>query len=144
MPNKTVTTKRPKRATPKVSPLRGMAVDEWVRTKTSAWQTTVVKRLLEIASAAAPDATLSIKWSQPVIEQGGPLAFIKVAKAHVTFGFWRGAELADPDAVLEGGDQMKHVKITGLDGVEESRLAAFVRAAVRLNQAKGDPTKRGG
>jgi hypothetical protein len=130
------------RATPKVSPMRGMTVDAWVKAKATGWQAAVVKRLLELARKAAPDATVAIKWGTPVVEQGGPLAFIKVAKAHVTFGFWRGAELADPDGVLEGGDRMKHVKIAGADGIDDRRLAGFVREAVRLNQAKGDPTRR--
>ena len=60
----------------------------------------------------------------------------------MTFGFWRGAELDDGDAVLEGGDRMKHLKITGADGVDEARITAFVQAAVQLNRTKGDPTKR--
>jgi hypothetical protein len=131
-----------KRAMPKVSPLRGMDVDDWVKAKATGWQAVVVRRLLAIARKAAPDATVTIKWSQPVLDQGGPLAFIKLAKAHVTFGFWRGAELSDPDGVLEGGDRMKHVKILDEKALDEARITAFVREAVRLNRDKGDPTRR--
>jgi len=58
--------------TPKVSPLRGVPVDEWVKTKTSGWQAAVVQRLIEVAQKAAPDTTLSIKWAQPVFEHNGP------------------------------------------------------------------------
>jgi hypothetical protein len=132
-----------KKMTAKVSPLRGMAVGDWVKSKTKGWQTTLVNRLLDIAKRAAPEATVSIKWGQPVIDLGGPMAWIKPAKAHVTFGFWRGAELSDDAAMLEGGARMKHLKIAEADALDENRLVAFVREAAELNRKKGDPTKRG-
>jgi hypothetical protein len=134
--------KAAKRMTAKVSPLRGMPVGEWVEKKSSGWHRTVIQRLLKIVKRAAPDATVSIKWGQPVVEHNGPMAFIKPAKAHVTFGFWRGAELADAKGVLEGGDRMKHVKITSADALDESAISTFVREAAKLNATKGDPTKR--
>jgi hypothetical protein len=127
---------------PRISPRRGTSVDDWVRTKTKGWQAQVVERLLSIARKAAPGATLSIKWAQPVLEQNGPFAFIKVAKAHITFGFWRGAELQDPKGLLEGGEVMKHLKIASADGVDERLIVGLVRQAVALNESKGDPTKR--
>src|SRR5689334_16460505 len=121
---------------PKVSPARGMAVDAWVSARCSGWPATAVRRLLRLARAAAPGATVSIRWSQPVIEKNAPVAFIKVAKAHVTFGFWRGAELADPEQALEGGARMKHLKIRSLDAIDERRLRVLVREAVALNVSK--------
>lgn len=136
-------TKKPAaRSTPKVSPLRGMPVDEWIAKKASGWHKTVVDRLLRLVRKSAPAASVSIKWGQPVVEHGGPMAFIKVAKAHVTFGFWRGAELTDDAGVLEGGERMKHVKITSPDAIDERMLSAFVKQAAALNAAKGDPTRR--
>jgi hypothetical protein len=133
---------KPASKTAKVSPLRGMAVADWLKHKTAGWQTKVIARLLALVAKAAPDATVTIKWAQPVFELNGPMAYIQVAKAHVTFGFWRGAELADPAGLLEGGDRMKHVKIKEAGAIDETQLAAFVRAAADLNRAKGDPTKR--
>ncbi len=130
------------RATPSISPLRGMAVDEWVKKKAGGWHGQVVEQLIALVRKAAPDATASIKWAQPVFEVGGPFAFIKVAKAHVTFGFWRGAELKDPNSVLEGGAVMRHMKIASTEDVDEKVIASFVRQAVALNHAKGDPTAR--
>jgi hypothetical protein len=128
--------------TPKVSPLRGMPVDDWVKAKASGWRAEVVSKLIALARKAAPRATLAIKWGQPVIEENGPVAFIKVAAAHVTFGFWRGADLADPKALLEGGERMKHVKIKAPDDLDEKVLSAFLRQAVALNRKDGDPTQR--
>jgi hypothetical protein len=128
--------------TPKVSPLRGMPVEDWVKAKARGEQLDIVQRLLAMARKVAPKATISIKWGQPVVEENGPVAFIKVAKAHVTFGFWRGAQLTDPKGLLEGGERMKHVKIASADALDEKALSAFLRQAVSLNRTEGDPTKR--
>jgi hypothetical protein len=131
------------RVVPKVSPKRGMSVSAWVAEETDGWKATVVKRVLAIAAKAVPGATHAIKWSQPVIEQGGPIAFIKPATAHVTFGFWRGAELTDPDGRLEGGDRMKHIKLRSADDVDEKQFTAWLKEAAKLNATKGDPSRRG-
>lgn len=93
--------------------------------------------------AVVPDARVSIKWSQPVFESNGPFAYIKVFRSTVNVGFWRGAELDDPDGLLSGdGDRMRHLKLTGPGQLDTDRLAAWVGAAVALNATKGDPTKR--
>jgi hypothetical protein len=134
---------RAKREAYKVSPLRGMAVDAWIAAKTSGWQADVVRRVLAIVQRAAPQASCSIKWAQPVFEDSGPFAFVKPAKAHVSVGFWRGAEIADPKGLLERGDRMGHFKLFGPDDLDEPALQAMVRDAVRLNRAKGSPTVRG-
>lgn len=130
-------------AAKKVSPLRGTSVDAWVESKAKGWQLDCVERLLALLRAAIPDATVSIKWGQPVVESNGPLAFVRVAKAHVTLGFWRGAELKDPKGLLEGeGTRMAHLKIKEDDAVDAKRITAFAKEAAKLNRAKGDPTKR--
>jgi hypothetical protein len=91
---------------------------------------------------AAPDATESIKWAQPVYEQNGPFAYFRASSKHVTFGFWRGAELEDAHGRLEGtGERMRHVKLASADDVDAG-LAELVRRAVELNRTHGDPTRR--
>ena len=76
-----------------------------------------------------------------MVEEDGPVAFIKVAKAHVTFGFWRGADLTDSKGVLEGGERMKHAKITSLEAPDEKTLSVLLPEAIALNRKGGDPTQ---
>ena len=129
--------------TAKVSPLKGVAVDEYVAKKLTPAQAEIVNALRQLIRAAAPTATESLKWGQPVYEENGPFAYIKPSKNHVTFGFWRGAELADPKTRLEGdGDRMKHVKLASMADIRKSELQKFVKEALKLNREKGDPTKR--
>jgi hypothetical protein len=132
------------RDVPKESPQRGMPIDQWTKEKTSGWQAEAVARLVELVKKAAPDATSSIKWGQPVFESNGPFAYIRPAKGHVTFGFWRGGEIADPKKLLEGaGDRMQHMKLTSLETINATAITAMVKEAVRLNREKGSPAMRG-
>ncbi len=105
-------------------------------------QAAIVTALCAVVRKAAPKATAAIKWAQPVFDSNGPMIWIKAHRQHVNFGFWRGAELTDPEGLLEGeGARMRHVKLTSLKEARRPALAAFVRQAVQLNAAKGDPTK---
>jgi hypothetical protein len=127
---------------PKVSPLKGMSPDDWAK-RLEGWQADAMKIIRALVTRHAPNATLSIKWGQPVWEQVGPFAWARPSAKHFSFGFWRGAELSDPGGHLEGdGDRMRHVKITSAEHAEQLPLAAYVSEAVALNVAKGDPTKR--
>jgi hypothetical protein len=106
------------------------------------WRAEVVLALSDLVREAAPEAKESIKWAQPVYEQNGPFCYIKAFKNHVNFGFWRGVDLPDDAGILEGsGKKMRHVKLTGLEDIREDVFRDLVRAAVALNQSKGDPTK---
>jgi hypothetical protein len=103
----------------------------------------VLTQIDAIVRKAAPKATATIKWAQPVYELNGPFAYMKATAKHVTFGFWRGTELTDPKRLLEGdGERMKHVKVTSPADVRTSQFAAWVKEAVRLNSEKGNPTQR--
>ncbi len=131
------------RTTAKVSPLQGVAVDEYVRTKLKPDQAAIVNALRQLVRAAAPATSESLKWGQPVFEENGPFAYIKPSKNHVTFGFWRGAELTDGKGLLVGdGDRMKHVKIACMADIRTADLRKFVKEAVKLNREKGNPTQR--
>jgi hypothetical protein len=133
-----------KRVTPKTSPLAGTSVSDYIAARLSGWQADVASRLVKIVQAAAPEAAAVIKWGQPVFEAHGPFAYMRGSKNHLTFGFWRGAELSDPGGLLEGeGDRMQHVKITGADALDEKVITAWVKQAVALNREKGSPTMRG-
>lgn len=134
-------TAKPARKVPAVSPSKGMSVDDWIKAKVSGWQAEGVHKVIAIVKKAAPSATVSIKWGQPVFQSDGAFAFVRGAKAHLTVGFWRGFELSDPKGILEGeGKRMAHAKFKSLSEIDEKMLAAWVMQAVKLNAEKGDPS----
>jgi hypothetical protein len=105
-------------------------------------QSKVVTELRSLVREAAPGARESIKWAQPVYEDNGPFCYIKAFKNHVNFGFWRGAQMSDSSAILEGsGNKMRHVKVRQVQDIQKEVFQAYVQEAVALNRAKGDPTK---
>ncbi len=121
-----------------------MTIADYVKAKVAGWQADVIHAITALVQRAAPGVTAAIKWGQPVFDHGGPLAYIRTARNHVTFGFWRGAELDDPRRLLEGtGSRMKHWKLTKPADLQPAALVAMVKHAVRLNREKGSPTSRG-
>lgn len=109
-------------------------------------QRAIMAALRETVKTTVPDAIESIKWGQPVFELNGPMVFMRSARAHVTFGFWRGAELEEQGFVgLEGdGERMRHLKIASLDEIDHDTIGRLVDAAAELNRVHGDPTRARG
>jgi hypothetical protein len=103
---------------------------------------TIVEELVSIVKKAAPKEDSGIKWSQPVFwSDNGPFCFIKAHKNHVNIGFWRGADMKDPQELLEGtGKKMRHIKITAKQDIDEKAITDFVKQGVKLNNELGDPS----
>ena len=57
-------------------------------------------------------------------------AYVNAFKAHVNVGFFRGAEIADPDGLLEGtGKFMRHVKLGPGREVDAAALTSLIETA---------------
>jgi hypothetical protein len=56
--------------------------------------------------------------------------YVNAFTAHVNVGFFRGAEIADPDGLLEGtGKFMRHVKLRPDREVDEAALERLIETA---------------
>src|SRR6516225_4700717 len=70
--------------------------------------------------------------------------YVNAFTAHVNVGFFRGAEIADPEGLLEGtGRFMRHVKLRPECDVEVAPLMNLIETAYldmksRLNQSRED------
>jgi hypothetical protein len=57
-------------------------------------------------------------------------AYVDAFTAHVNVGFFRGAEIADPDGLLEGtGKFMRHVKLGPHRDIDTAALGRLIQAA---------------
>ena len=63
-------------------------------------------------------------------------AYILPHKRWVNLGFYQGADLPDPEGLLEGtGARMRHVKVHSLDDVDRPALRALLESALGLRRA---------
>ena len=100
------------------------------------WQADLLRRLIALFQSVAPEMSTVIKWGQPTFELNGPFAYVKPAKAHVTVGFWRGIELADPTGLLGEGERMRHFKLTAPEQLDEAVVRGLVQQAVASTQVR--------
>jgi len=66
---------------------------------------------------------------------------VVVYTKHVNLGFNRGAELDDPDGLLEGsGKIIRHLRVERKEDLKQPHLRRFIRAAIK--HAKGMATEK--
>lgn len=62
--------------------------------------------------------------------EDAPFAYVNIFRAHANVGFFHGAELIDPQHLLEGaGKRMRHVKLKPGHTVDSAALADLIDAA---------------
>lgn len=62
-----------------------------------------------------------------------PYTGIFVSKNHVSMEFSNGAELKDPDRLLQGsGKQRRHLKFTSTNEIPKAQIATFLKQAKSL------------
>lgn len=91
----------------------------------------------ELVLKVMPDVVETVWLDQGTASYGvGPkkmsehFVYFTFAKSHLGFGFYYGADLPDPSALLEGtGKSLRRVKITSRADLDRPALVALVRAA---------------
>lgn len=97
----------------------------------------IATALRDLMAKTMPGVT-EVPWvKQKIIGYGvGPkkmsehFCYIAPFKKHVNLGFFYGADLKDPNSLLEGsGKLLRHIKVKKLDQVKAAPLKALVKAA---------------
>ena len=103
---------------------------------------TIARQLRDLIISAYPDV-VEVPWpKQQIIGYGvGPkkmtehFCYIAVQSKYANLGFNYGAELPDPDNLLEGtGQAFRHVKIYSQADVKQPALRELLEAAVKERQ----------
>lgn len=122
--------------------MKPTTVDQYIASL-PAGHAAIVSELRAIVKKAAPKANETYKWAQPVYESDGPMIWVKAFTNYVNIGFWRGTQIQDKYNLLDGdGDRMRHVKLHTVQDIKKTAIADYIKQAVKLNAAQGDPTKR--
>jgi hypothetical protein len=109
---------------------RNPAIEVWMH-EHSGELGVIAQNWFEVIRACGDDVRELLHDGHPTACVGdAAFAYANAFKAHVNVGFFRGAELADPDGLLEGtGKFMRHVKLRPGQQVDEAALKRLIHAA---------------
>ena len=88
-----------------------------------------------LARAALPGVEARIRYGVPFYVARAPVCYVSVARAHVTFGLLRGADVPDASGLLTGTGKSDIRKATFRPGepLPRSVVAGWLREARRLD-----------
>ncbi len=109
---------------------RDPAIDVWMQ-KHSGRLAVMAQDWFEIMRACGGDVRELLHDGHPTAcVTDAAFGYVNVFKAHVNIGFFRGAELADPEGLLEGnGKFMRHVKLRPESDVNAIALRKLIETA---------------
>ena len=91
----------------------------------------IAQRWFEVMRDCGDDVRELLHDGHPTACVGdAAFAYVNALKAHVNVGFFRGAEIADPEGLLEGaGKFMRHVKLRPERDVDDTALKKLIETA---------------
>ena len=104
------------------------------------WRGKQMARLRKVINSADPSLKEEWKWDIPLWSSNGNVCAIGAFKDHIKINFFKGASLADPHHLFNGGLEAKasrSIDLSQSDTVDEAALKELVRAAVARNKTKG-------
>jgi hypothetical protein len=109
---------------------RDPAIEAWMR-QHGGGLGAIARRWFDVMRGCGDEVRELLHDGHPTACLGdAAFAYVNVFTAHVNVGFFRGAELPDPDRLLEGtGRFMRHVKLRPQSDVDATALAALIHRA---------------
>jgi hypothetical protein len=109
---------------------RDPAIDAWMHEHSDELGATA-RRWFDVMRVCGDDVRELMHDGQPTACVGdAAFAYVDAFRAHVNVGFFRGAEIADPDDLLEGdGKFMRHVKLGPGRDVDTTALRKLIETA---------------
>ncbi len=103
------------------------------------WRGKRMAGLRKVINSADPSLKEEWKWDIPIWSANGNVCAIGAFKDHIKINFFKGASLADPHHLFNGGLEAKasrSIDLSQSDTVDEAGLKQLVRAAVARNKTK--------
>src|SRR5215470_16987743 len=109
---------------------RDPAIEVWIH-EHSGTLGAIARRWFEVMRGCGDDVRELLHDGHPTACVGdAAFAYVNAFKAHVNVGFFRGAEIADPEGLLEGdGKFMRHVKLRPERDVDAAALMELIETA---------------
>jgi hypothetical protein len=109
---------------------RDPAIEVWLH-EYSGELGVIAKDWFEVMRACGDDVRELLHDGHPTAcVADAAFGYVNAFKAHVNVGFFRGAEIADPEGLLEGsGKFMRHVKLRPGCGINATALKKLIETA---------------
>ena len=109
---------------------RDPAIDHWMKEHSDELGA-IARHWFEVMRKCGSDVRELLHDGHPTAcVNDAAFAYVNAFKAHVNIGFFRGAEFADPEGLLEGtGRFMRHVKLKPGSDVDASALMRLIDTA---------------
>lgn len=109
---------------------RDPAIEAWMQEQAGELGE-IAQRWFGVMRACGDDVRETMHDGHPTAcVEDAAFAYVNAFKAHVNVGFFRGAEIADPDGLLEGtGKWMRHVKLRPEGGANVTALMKLIETA---------------
>ena len=109
---------------------RDPTVEAWLQ-RQSGELGEIARHWFEILRGCGDDVRECLHDGHPTAcAKDAAFGYVNVFKSHVNVGFFRGAQLADPEHILEGGGKwMRHVKLGGGRECNSVALSNLMREA---------------
>jgi hypothetical protein len=93
----------------------------------------LAKSVRKVILDTFPELDEVVKWGHLVYEKDRKICSIMVHKGHVNLQIWRGAEVDDPENILEGeGKSMRHVKVHSPEDVKSDYFKFLLEQVAEL------------
>jgi hypothetical protein len=103
------------------------------------WRGELLAKLRKLIHQADPDIVEEWKWDTAVFTHQGMLCATSAFKDHVKINFFKGAQLKDPQGLINNGlesKQHRSIDFNQNDDINETALIELIREAVALNVKK--------
>ena len=109
---------------------RDPAIEVWMREHSDELGA-IAQRWFEVMRDGGDDVRELLHDGHPTACVGdAAFGYVNAFKAHVNVGFFRGAEIADPQNLLEGtGKFMRHVKLRPESDIDPTALTKLIKTA---------------
>ena len=113
---------------------RDRRIDAYIA-KAAPFAQPILQHLRDVVHEACPGVEETMKWSTPHFLHKGMLCGMAAFKAHVAFGFWKGALVLGSDG-KDKAAMGQFGRLTKLDDLPSDRtLKSLVKKAMKLNEA---------
>lgn len=99
-------------------------------------QKPLIRQLHNLITEALPSCQSSIKWGNLTYHDNQNICALVTHKHHINLQLWNGANLEDPQNILEGtGKRMRHIKIRNWDKLNYKYVIKLLKQAADFQQS---------